>query len=141
MGLTLCGKFKESPSYDMGYGSFYRLRCDIANTVSKEFGKHYRDIYKVQICPKEVLDEYNRRTESLIKKYKCKERFLEFLYLPDTEGKLSPFKCKAVMEQITDLKNTDLYGYTAYPETCMTIEKFRELLNLCYNKRKYLIWY
>ena len=98
MGLTIKGKFKDSPSYDMGYITFFRLRRDIAYTVSEEFGKHYEQLSEA--CAKLIdVADYNIETERLIKKYHCKERFLEFLYQSDCEGKLSPFMCKALLDQ------------------------------------------
>ena len=139
MGVTLKGNYKDSPCYDMGYITFFALRKDIAYAVSKEFGNHYAKI-PVTVTGYQT-DEYDRKTEELITKYKCKNRFLDFLYMSDAEGKLSPFKCKAVYDVIRDLHNDKLYGYTAYPEHCMTIEKFKSLLLDCYEKRAYLVWY
>lgn len=60
MGLTIKGKFDGSPSYDMGYLSFYCLRRDIAYTVSEEYGKHYESITKwiddvLELLNKEAL--------------------------------------------------------------------------------------
>lgn len=139
MGLTLTGKFKNAPSYDMGAGSFYRLRCDIAYTVSKEYGDHYKGI--LYACAGHNVDEYDRKTEILIRKYRLKERFLDFLYQSDICGKLSPFKCKALLDQIEDLENDLLYGYAAYPDRCMTIRDFKNLLRECFNRKVYMIWY
>ena len=139
MGVTITGKYKGSPSYDMGYITFHRLRTDIAYAISKEFGDHYAEMPKA--CAKIIdVDSYNKRTEMLIKKYHCKERFLDFLYQNDTDGKLSPFKCKALLDGIQSIENDNLYGYTAYPAQCMTLKKFRELLSECFTRRCYLVW-
>lgn len=140
MGVTIRGRFEGSPSYDMGYITFFQLRKDIAYTVSEEYGKHYEEMPKA--CAK-LIDVacYDLRTERLIKKYHCKERFLSFLYQSDVEGKLSPYKCKALLDQISNVRNDALYGYTAYPESCLTMDKFKELLRQCFNRRKYLEWY
>lgn len=138
MGLTLRGRFEGSPSYDMGAASFFRLRRDIAYTVSREYGEHYEQM--PMACAGYRVDEYNQRTEELIRKYRCKERFLDFLYQSDIAGKLSPFKCKAVLDQLGEYDNNSLYGYAAWPEYCMTIKKFKELLRECFVRRKYLIW-
>lgn len=139
MGITIRGKYEGSPSYDMGYVSFYRLRRDIAYSVSEEYGKHYEEMPKA--CAK-LIDVacYDLRTERLIKKYHCKERFLSFLYQSDEEGKLSPYQCKTLLDQISNVRNDTLYGYTAYPENCMSIEKFKDLLHECFTRRAYLVW-
>lgn len=140
VGLTIRGKYEGSPSYDMGYVSFYRLRTDIAYSVSEEYGKHYEEMPKA--CAK-LIDVacYDLRTERLIKKYHCKERFLSFLYQSDVGGKLSPYKCKALLDQISNVRNDALYGYTAYPENCMSMEKFKDLLRECFKRKVYLEWY
>ena len=139
MGVTIKGKYAGSPSYDMGYGSFFRLRRDIAYTVSQEYGQHYEKL--PMVCAGAIdVDNYNSETERLVKKYRCKERFLEFLYQPDVDGKLSPFKCKALLDQIESLESNALYGYAVTPQYCLTIPKFRELLKECFDRRVYLVW-
>ena len=140
MGLTIRGEYEGSPSYDMGYISFYRLRRDIACTVSEEFGKHYASMPDIYVKPVPV-EEYDKQTIRLIKKYHCKERFLAFLYQSDTDGKLSPFMCKALYDQIESMESNALYGYAAYPGYCLTIDKFRKLLKECFDRRVYLVWY
>lgn len=140
VGITITGKYEGAPSYDMGASSFFRLRRDIAYTVSEEYGKHYERM--PEACAK-LLDVgiYDLRTERLIKKYHCKERMLDFLYQSDVDGKLSPFKCKALYDQIVNMESKTLYGYAAYPQDCMTIDNFKDLLKECYDRRVYLVWY
>lgn len=138
MGIILRGDFKDTPEYRMGYLTLLVLREDIAACVSKEFGDHYADMPMAVIYHR--TDKYNKKTEELIRKYKPKERFLAFLYASDIKGKLSPYKCKALLDGIRDLKNDRLYGYTAYPKECMKIEDFKALLNECWERKKYLIW-
>lgn len=140
MGLTIRGKYDGSPSYSMSAVSFFRLRRDIAYTISDEYGEHYEKM--PEACVKLIdVNDYNTQTERLVKKYHCKERMLDFLYQSDISGKLSPFKCKALYTQIQDMNSNTLYGYMAYPKDCMTIDKFKELLKECYKHRKYLVWY
>ena len=138
MGISIKGLYADSPVYDMGYITFFALRRDIAYTISEEFGQHYSDMPKAGFIG---FDEYDRRTEELIKKHHCKERFLSFLYQSDCNGKLSPYKCKALLDQINGMQSKKLYGYTAYPNCCLTIDKFRELLKECFDRKVYLVWY
>lgn len=140
MGLTITGKYKGSPYYCMGYMSFYRLRRDIAYTVSEEFGKHYEQI--PEACSKLIdVAAYDLQTERLIRKYHCKKSLVSFLYQPDSDGKLSPYMCKVLYDQIESMESNALYGYGAYPERCLTINKFRDLLKECSEKGVYLVWY
>ena len=140
MGLTIRGDWKDSPQWDMGYASFFRLRRDVAYYISKEFGDHYADVCHVSHLGDD--DWYYKHTLLLLKKYHCKQRYVDFLYAPDAEYRLSPFKCKAVYDLITagEYKgNKAMYGYTAYPDRCMTMQTFADLLLECYNRRKYLV--
>ena len=143
MGITIHGNWKDAKHWDMGYSSFYRLRKDIAYMVSEEYGDHYKNIRLA--CAKLIdVKEYDIETERLIKKYHCKKRFLYFLYQSDIGGKLSPFKCKAVYDMIEKsncMNNKTLYGYSAYPENCMKMSDFANLLLECFNRRKALVWY
>jgi len=123
----------------MGYVTFNALRMDLAYVVSNEFGLHYGEMPKA--CAGLInVDLYNARTEALIKKYKLKERFLSFFFQDDIQGQLSPFKCKALLDGINDLKSNQLYGYKAYPEECMSLDDFKALLEECFARKKYLFW-
>ena len=92
-------------------------------------------------------EEYDRITDYLIKKYRLRKRFVDFLYSPDSGYRLSPMKCKAVLEQIAygqeteDARNDALYGYMARPDSCMKMSDFIDLLATCISRKKYLIWY
>lgn len=148
MGITIRGDWKGSPEWDMGYASFFRLRRDIAYTVSQEFGDHYADITSaVYILDKKKCEEYDKITDYLIKKYRLKKRFVDFLYAPDSEYRLSPMKCLAVLHQIAygnnsaNAENESLYGYMARPDSCMKMTDFIDLLATCSATKKYLIWY
>ena len=148
MGLTITADYKDAPDWDMGYASFFRLRSDIAYTVSKEFGDHYADITSsCYVFNEKLCEKYDKITDYLIKKYRLKKRFVDFLYAPDTGYRLSPMKCKAVLLQIAygentkNVKNDSLYGYTARPDSCMKMNDFIDLLTACIAQKKYLVWY
>ena len=148
MGITIRGDWKGSPAWDMGYASFFRLRRDIAYTVSKEFGDHYADsTSSIYILDKKMCEEYDKVTVYLIEKYRLKKRFVDFLYAPDAGYRLSPMKCKAVLHQIAygdnsaNAKNESLYGYAARPGSCMKMTDFIDLLTTCSATKKYLVCY
>ena len=141
MGITIRGDWENAPEWDMGYASFFRLRRDVAYYISKEFGDHYADLVHLNHFNDD--GSYDRNTLFLMKKYHCKQRYIEFLYAPDSGYRLSPFKCKSVYDLITsgEYKGSKaLYGYTAYPERCMDLQGFVDLLLECFNRRKALVW-
>jgi hypothetical protein len=94
-----------------------------------------------------MREEYDKTTDYLIKKYRLKKRFVDFLYAPDCGYRLSPMKCKAVLDQISyadksaNDKNKSLYGYVARPDSCMKMTDFIDLLETCNTTKKYLVWY
>lgn len=139
MGLCITAKFTNAPHYHMGYGSFMRLRNDIASAAAAEFGEHYKNF---PVCPgswsEEELRSYDKTTGELIKKYKLKNRFLDFLYYSDCEGKLSPSKCAAVLKYVEKIDPDKKYGYV---HSLMTMSQFADLLRSCCENKKYLIWY
>lgn len=149
MGITVRGDWKCSPEWDMGYAAFFRLRSDIAHAISREFGEHYAKM--IHLTPFKDTKDYDDRTEELIRKYicnkcnkcnKCKKYCLEFLYSPDTGYRLTPARCKAILGLIKTKKEKNvLYGYQAYPERCMRMTDFKNLLSECCKRKKALIWY
>ena len=138
MGLTLTAKYEGAPSYDMGYITFGLLRIDLAHAINEEYGNHYQDMY----ChPRDDWSEYNKKTAALEKKLKLRIRATDFLWMSDCEGKLSPFKCKALLDAISDMDDTKRYGYEGRTwDRIMTISDFKNLLRECYERRYYLIW-
>lgn len=141
MGITITAGYPDAPSYSMGYISFWNLRKAVATAADPKFGEIYADLPKVGhiINPK----DYEKRMSDYLKKHPLPLRFLDFLYQSDTDGSLSPCKCKAVYDQICHaehMKPYKLYGYTAQARKCMTWEQFKELLLGCYSNKSYMKW-
>ena len=118
MGLTITADYKGAPRWDMGHASFFRLRRDVAYAVSEEFGDHYAAItkptYSMYIG---MMQEYDRETDRLVRKYRLGKRFMDFLYAPDIGYMLSPAKCKAVLEKLANRphpERNNRYGYMAW---------------------------
>ena len=138
MGLTIRGKFKGSQEWDMGYITFGLLRIDLAHAINEEYGDHYQDMY---YHPRGDWSEYNKKTAALEKKLKLRIRATDFLWMSDCEGKLSPMKCKALLDQIQNFDSKTLYGYIGRGiDQCMTITDFKNLLNECFSRRCYMVW-
>lgn len=138
MGLTIRGKYKGSPEWDIGYITFGLLRMDIAKAINKEYGEHYQSMY---LHPREDWTEFNKETAILEKKYKLRTRVTDFLWESDSDGRLSPFKCKALLDVIKDVDYETLYGYVGFGKNyCMKFSDFKHLLRECYERRCYLVW-
>lgn len=139
MGLTIRGDFDGSPSYDMGLGSFFQLRRDIAFAVSREFGEHYQTLLKCST--EEDFDAYDRTLAELVRKYEVPEGTLKFLFEEDGNIRIAPVFLQPVYDLALKLDPGKRYGYGGWPkETQMTGENFQELLKFCMEEQKPLMW-
>ena len=75
MGICLRNK---SYGIDMGYGSFYQLRCVIAKQLNKEFGENYANLSrcysKADFAKNDEIANY------WIEKFSLDEDIIDFLY-------------------------------------------------------------
>ena len=139
MGLTIRGDFDGSPSYDIGLGSFFQLRRDIAFAVSKEFGEHYQTILRCRT--EEDFAAHNRKLAELVQKYTVRAGTLKFLYEEDGDVRLDHTFLKPVYELALKLDPDKRYGYGGWPkETKMTGRNFQELLRSCLEEQSSLMW-
>ncbi|MBR0417908.1 MAG: hypothetical protein IJI66_01920 [Erysipelotrichaceae bacterium] len=136
----------SSPNHDiaMGYGGFARLRRTIAGLCPNEIKLHYEYLLKNLwhlSFDKEESDRYDRQTEELYVKYGKKYgKVLDFLYAPDTDGKLSYGTCKQLLDVIGDYDDDSIYGYAGWGEHAARFRDFKEILEDCYKSKKPLIW-
>lgn len=137
--LTITATYKGAPEYDVGYFEFFRLRAAIARTVSDEFGEHYAGMIREIFTMKTGM--YDKETTRLIRKYHVKANLQEFLYQSDSDGKLTPAKCRDLLLQIRGMTTNELFGRKEHPERCITIPRLRELLVECIDRKASVIWY
>lgn len=68
---------------------------------------------------------------------------ISFLEQSDCEGKLSPKECKELLQDIKDMEDKGVYyGYVGRGvDNCLTITKFKELLQNCVSRHCNLKWH
>ena len=120
---------------EMGNAAFMRLRRVIADQLPEEFATHYWDL--LSPSDEKELDAYNKRTGELVEKYKIDSDVVDFLYLPDTTGKVSYKVCRKLYNLIKDYDDNEVYGF-AYSNTSFAY--FKEMLLDCAKKRRTLYW-
>lgn len=103
MGVTIRTKNK---SLDMGYGSFFRLRTDIAKAINSEWGTQYRELTN-----RNRYDELNNITAEYLADGKISKYLVDFCFQPDTEGHITCWACKYIYQQIQNIDKKDRYGY------------------------------
>lgn len=142
MGVCITAEYKGAPTWHMSYGRFSCMRNAIAMEISPEFGNHYAGWIKLVDADKKTQDAYIKEEMDILNKYKPKHRFVDFLYMPDADGRLSPFKCKAVLDGIQNMDDSRRFGYMGWNTAdIMTVGDFKHLLNECYQRRCYMVWY
>lgn len=103
MGLSIKTKNK---SIDMGYGSFSRLRTDIAKAINLEWGMKYEELLNLR-----RYDELNAITAEYLADGKISKYLVDFCFQSDTEGHITCWACKYIYRQIQNVDKKDMYGY------------------------------
>lgn len=123
-------------SMDMGYITFFHLRCAVAKQFGKNFLKTYKDWYTNNIPEGDM----QRIVDNLFIKgilSTDKKDTLDFLFLPDNKGKVSYSGCKVLYKLVKDYDDNVQYGYT-YSNNSFSY--FKEMLRDCAKRRRTLFW-
>jgi len=141
MGVCITSNHKDAISLDGGYSLMFKLRSKIANAYDKEFGKHYETL--TSGYGKEFYEKFDKKTNEILSHERFKqedEDIIDFLFAPDTDGKISYKTCKKIYDLITDIKYDNLQlRYVVQSNNDW--EDFKELLKKCYLNKSNLIWY
>lgn len=145
MGITISGRYKGRISpfeLDMSYSTFFRLRCTIARAFDSDLYSHYLHLIDYR-SSKAEWDEYDHITNVIIQKNKIdtvkwKSKIVDFLFAPDTNGKISYGTCGRLYRLIKNEPDENQYGYTMIGNN--TMGTFKALLKDVYVNRGTLIW-
>ena len=145
MGITISGRYKGEISpyeLDMSYGTFFRLRCTVAKCLDDTLYSHYLHLTDYRGSEAE-WDEYDSITNDIIRINKLdstrwKSKIVDFLFMPDTNGKISYGTCGRLYSLIKNEPDEDQYGYTMIGDNAMGT--FKALLRDVYVNGGTLIW-
>ena len=142
MGVTLESK---NFSIDMGYIGFNRLRTKVAHLVEKELGEHYealdRDVpFMKEEERKQFFVGYNKKIAEIQEKFKIPDAVLEFLYAPDSDGKITYGRCKKIYEVIKDYDDNIAYGYCGRSD-CAMFKDFKNIVKDCIENKCSMKWF
>lgn len=140
MGITITAT-NSKYSFDMGYGGYFNLCKNIALCLDKEFGENYAEIIK---CHSETdYEENSQKAEEIINKKHLDDKYkdiIDFLYMNDTEGKISHKTCKQIYDLIKDVDfEKKIFRYVVHAHN--DYEEFKCFLKECYSKHRKLRWY
>ena len=145
MGVTVECK-KTGKSCDLGYGGFCNFRERVAHLLNDEFGKHYEELSSPKImCASGqqlqlLLDNFNKETDRLIRKYKISKRAVHFLVQSDCSGKIPPSACKIIYSAIKDYDDNICYGYAGRKD-CAMFSDLKAVFKDCCDTNSYLVWW
>lgn len=140
MSTTISSKTK---SITLGGSGFKKLRSKVAELAGEEIKKHYDELDQF-LCisirhRKTFFEDYDKRTEELVEKYKDMETIFDFLYAPDCNATFSFEECLCIWELIKDYDDTISYGYPGRKD-CAKFADFKEIVKECIDTGCELQW-
>ena len=141
MGLTISCK-KTGRSIDMGYFGFANLRRRVAKLAGEPFASHYDGLDHAPFlgeARKTYFEEFDRRTEDLIRKKKVSVKVASFCLQPDAGGRIGYGGCKALLKIIGDYDDNILYGYAGRKD-CAMFKDFKAILQDCVDHKCDMVW-
>ena len=97
MGVTIYANGSKR-SFDMGYGGFFNLRKNIALGLDREFGEHYETLS--HCSTKEDYQKFDEVANRILadKRFQDMDDLLDFLFAPDTDGKIGYKTCMKICQ-------------------------------------------
>ncbi len=139
MGISITATNSKYDFY-MGYGGFFSLRKNIALALDKEFGENYARLGECHTS--DQYDENGKISTEIISRKHLDDRYsdvLDFLYMPDVEGKASYKVCRQILELIKDVNFEDKgFRYGAYSKN--DYEDFKCFLKECISHKRNMRW-
>ncbi len=107
-------------SVSMGYGSFLTFRTEVAKAFSDEFGQKYRkyidDSLRAYTCflnSDTELARLDKEFNSYLKTVDIDDDVVDFLFQPDSEGKITYKTARKVRDLCRKSKCKNKFGYVS----------------------------
>lgn len=142
MGVTISCK-KTGRSIDMGYIGFKILRDKIAELAGEPFSSHYKGIDSAPFfgeARKKYFEEYDRRTEQMLKNKQVSIKIADFCLQPDVGGSIRYGACKELLKIIGDYDDDICYGYSGRAD-CAMFKDFKAILQDCVDNKCNMVWW
>jgi len=147
LGITLKGC---NISEDVTTSGFFRLRRDISMMLSCDIGRYYDEMITVLRASDYVKKIWEKNINRAVNDYlatqnKSMERVIDFLFAPDTNGRITYGTCRLLIGIIdnNDRETFDntLYGYAGWGDKACRGRNIYNILECCSNNKKPMIWY
>ena len=141
MGITITAN-NSKYSFNMGYGGFFNLRTNLAKAYDEEFGELYSAL---RFCKrKAVYAFFDKVCNDMLSDERFKEEdndIIDFLFMPDSDGKIRYRTCGKLYNLIKDIDFGDKrFQFCKYSKG-NDYEQFKVFLKECYSHRRNLRWY
>lgn len=122
------------------------MRKAIAGLTNREISDHYNILLSEEYIHMVYhgFEEYDKKTEELYKKYKKDYgKVIDFLYAPDTSGKMTYGCAKQILKVIGNRTDLDsmVIGYAGWGEHAARFRDFRRILEDAAETKKGFWWY
>lgn len=144
MGVTITAT-NSNCDFDMGYGGFLNLRRNIAFALDKDFGNEYSSLKETIFLWEGEYKFQLEFTMNIINKKHLDDEYkdvLDFLFMPDTEGKISYKTCRKIAglleSRMSELKEKS-FRYAA--QAGNDYEDFVKFLKECVRYHRNMRWF
>ena len=142
MGLTIRVKSRNAHvrPIDMGGGGFMRLRNRVAKLYGDPWASHYETLTSSShIGDEDFYDDFDRKTEVLLKEKKVSPKIVDFCLQSDIRGRVRYGACKEILQTIGDYDDNICYGYAGRPD-CAMFRDFKAILEDCVLLKCDMVW-
>lgn len=143
MGLTIRVKSSKATArpIDMGGGGFLRLRSRVAMLYGEPWASHYKTLIEHPVISSDdsFYDEFDKKTEQLIREKKVSIKIVDFCLQSDIEGSIHYGACKEILKAIGDYDDNVCYGYAGLP-SCAKFRDFKAILEDCVRLKCDMVW-
>ena len=140
MGVTITAKNSKF-IFDMGSGGFFNLRKNIALALDEDFGNNYAKL--INCRSEEDYAKHDDMANNIIQSKHLDRDYasvIDFLYAPDTDGKVNYKTCKQIYDLISPINfGNKSFRYSAYAGN--DYEEFKQFLLDCYSRRRSMVWH
>lgn len=125
MGVHIKANNNKGQQYDMCCSSFNVLR----NQIGRALAPREYDYWDVDRTDEHISDLLREAVGDSVYKFLSQE---------DCDGSLSHTECLEVLERIKKLKDDTSFKF--YPDSFLTIDSLKSILEFCYSHRTKLVW-
>ena len=146
MGVTVQCKSKQSRrSADLSQSGFMRFRLKVAELCNPIWYEHYKTIQHAMSLTgdarKKFFEEFDRKTEALIRSQKVSVKLVDFCLQSDCAGAIRYGACKMLIRGIGSYSDDrTCYGYSGKHD-CAKFDDIKAIMEDCVEYQSDFVWW